>query len=318
MATFPSTSGNVDAPTLVNRPGSGGYLDLVRLTPLLQRTSGRPEIKIGLIDGPVTLDHSDLKTENIKEVPGKFAGACALSGSAACTHGTFVAGILLAKRGSPAPAICPGCSLLVRPIFRETNSEDGQMPTATPQELAATIVDTINAGARILNLSASLVQQSTKGEGELDSALNYAAQHGVIVVAAAGNQAVVGSSVITRHPWVIPVAACDRHGRPLSQTNLGSSISRRGLLAPGGSVTSLGPDGEPVTLGGTSVAAPFVTGTVALLWSEFPNSPAGELLLAVRGMLKPNRTAIVPPLLDAWSAYQFMVSRGIHHDSGLN
>jgi subtilisin family serine protease len=309
MATLSSASGDVGAPTLVNEPGISDYLDLIRLTPLLQRTSGRPEIKIGQIDGPVMLNHPDLTAENIREVPGEFAGACALSSSAACQHGTFVAGILLAKRGSAAPAICPDCSLLVRPIFRETNSGDGQMPSATPLELALAIVETIDAGARILNLSASLVQPSAKGESELESALNYAARHGVIVVAAAGNQGVVGSSVITRHPWVIPVAACDWQGRPLGQTNLGSSISRRGLLAPGESVTSLGPDAESVTLGGTSVAAPFVTGTVALLWSEFPNSPAGELLLAVRGTQKPNRTAIVPPLLDAWSAHQFMVGR---------
>ena len=183
------------------------------------------------------------------------------------------------------------------------------MPSATPLQLASAIVETIDAGARILNVSASLVQPSAKGEEELASALNYAAQHSVIIVAAAGNQGLVGSSVITRHPWVIPVAACNRQGRPLGQTNLGSSISRRGLLAPGESVTSLGRDGEPVTLGGTSVAAPFVTGTIALLWSEFPYSPAAELLLAVRGIQKPNRMAIVPPLLDAWSAYQFIVSR---------
>jgi subtilisin family serine protease len=132
-----------------------GYFDLTRLTPLLERTPGRPEIKIGLIDGPVVLDHPDLATENIREVPGEFAGACALSSSAACKHGTFVAGILLAKRGSAAPAICPGCSLVVRPIFRETNSGNGQMPSATPQELASAIVETIDAGARILNLSAA-------------------------------------------------------------------------------------------------------------------------------------------------------------------
>jgi subtilisin family serine protease len=310
MATLPSTSGNVDAPTPVNRPGSGGYLELVRLTPLLQRTPGRPELKIGLIDGPVALDHPDLATENIREVPGEVAGTCALSSSAACQHGTFVAGILLAKRGSPAPAICPGCTLLVRPIFQETNSEDGQMPSATPAELASAIVETVDAGARVLNLSASLVQQSAKGESELQSALNYAAQRAVVVVAAAGNQGSVGSSVITRHPWVIPVAACDWQGRPLSQTNLGHSISRRGLLAPGEGVSSLGPDGRPATLGGTSVAAPFVTGSVALLLSEFPTASATELLLALRGTQRPSRTAIVPPLLDAWSAHHFMLSRG--------
>jgi subtilisin family serine protease len=318
MATLLFTSGDAGTPTLVNERNIGDYLDLIRLTPLLQRTSGRPEIKIGLIDGPVMLNHPGLATENIREVPGEFAGACALSSSAACRHGTFVAGILTAKRGSAAPAICPGCSLLVRPIFREIDSAGGQMPSATALELASAIVETLDAGAQILNLSASLVQQSAKGERELESALNYAARRGVIVVAAAGNQAVVGSSVITRHPWVIPVAACDRQGRPLAQTNLGSSISRRGLLAPGESVTSSGPDGEPVTLSGTSVAAPFVTGTVALLWSEFPNSPAGELLLAVRGTQRQNRLAIVPPLIDAWSAHQFMLSRRSTSNKGLN
>jgi hypothetical protein len=51
-----------------------GYFDLARLTPLLERTPDRPEIKIGLIDGPVVLDHPDLATENIREVPGEFAG----------------------------------------------------------------------------------------------------------------------------------------------------------------------------------------------------------------------------------------------------
>ena len=109
-------------------------VDLVRLRPLLDRIPGRPEIKIGLIDGPVVLDHPDLTTENIRELPRELAGGCALSSSAACKHGTFVAGVLLAKRGSAAPAICPGCSLLVRPIFQETNSGNGQMPSATPQQ----------------------------------------------------------------------------------------------------------------------------------------------------------------------------------------
>lgn len=296
--------------TLENGSGISDYLHLVRLTPLLERTRGRPEIKIGLIDGPVALEHPDLTTENIREVPGAFAGTCALSSSAACQHGTFVAAILSAKRGSVAPAICPGCSLVVRPIFRETTSTNGQMPNASPQRLASAIVETVDAGARILNLSAALVQSSAKGERELQSALDDAAQRGTIVVAAVGNQGVVGSSVITRHPWVIPVAGCDRQGRPISQTNLGGAIGRRGILGPGDNITSLAPKGAPVTFGGTSAAAPFVTGTVALLWSEFPTAFATELLLAVRGTGRLDRTAIVPPLLDAWAAHQFMLSRG--------
>src|SRR6266481_4207714 len=280
-------------------------LELAKLLPLMARTTGRPEVTIGLIDGPVANGHPDFERRNIRELRGANGGGCALSGSAACKHGTFVAGILLAKRGSTAPAICPGCTLLVRPIFPETNSGNGHIPSASPQEVASAIVETIDAGARILNLSAALAQPSVKSEGELHSALEYAAQRAVIVVAAAGNQGVVGSSAITCHPWVIPVAGCDLQGRPQSQSKLGSSIGRRGLLAPAEGVTSLGSEREPVSFGGTSAAAPFVTGTFALLWSEFPVASAAELLFAVRGTRRPSRVAIVPPLLDAWSAHQF-------------
>ena len=96
----------------------------------------------------------------------------------------------------------------------------------------------------------------------------------ITVVAAAGNQGTVGSSAITRHAWVIAVIGCDLEGRPTAESNLGSSIGRWGLAAPGQNITSLGTDGKPQTSGGTSVAAPFVTGAIALLWSEFPGASA--------------------------------------------
>src|SRR5215217_3682598 len=244
-------------------------------------SSGTSEIVIGLMDGPVAVNHPDLAAESVRGISGKPSAGCAHPGSAACTHGTFTAGILSAKRGSPAPAICPGCALLVRPIFREGAAENGALPSATPAELAKAIVECIEAGARVLNLSAAFAQPSSRGERELEEALDYAVRRGIIVVAAAGNQGALGSSVITRHPWVIPVAACDLRGRPLGQTNLGSSVGRRGLLAPGEGVTSLSAEGAPRTLGGTSVAAPFVTGTIALLWSMFPRASVAEVKHAV-------------------------------------
>ena len=73
-------------------------------------------------------------------------------------HGTFVAGILCAKRGSAAPAICPACTLLTRPIFSETTSANEPIPSATPEELAAAIIECIDAGARLVNVSAALAQ----------------------------------------------------------------------------------------------------------------------------------------------------------------
>jgi subtilisin family serine protease len=182
------------------------------------------------------------------------------------------------------------------------------MPSATPEELAQAITDCTNAGARVLNLSAALAQPSSKGERQLEQALDYAAAREVISVAAAGNQGTLGSSAITRHPSVIPVAACDSQGRPLRESNLGSSIGKRGLMAPGEGITSLGTNDKPKTFGGTSAAAPFVTGTIALLWSEFPRARATQIKLAVTRCGRQPHKALVPPLLDAWAAYQAMNS----------
>ena len=149
-----------------------------------------------------------------------------------------------------------------------------------PEELAQAILDCIDAGARVLNVSAALAQPSIKSERALEEALDQAARRGVIVIAAAGNQGTLGSTAITCHPWVIPVVGYDLQGRPMNHSNLGSSIGRRGLGAPGDGITSLGADGKPLTLGGTSAAAPFVTGAIALLWSEFPTATATEMKFA--------------------------------------
>jgi subtilisin family serine protease len=283
-------------------------LELVKLDRLMARSSGSSRVVIGLIDGPVAMDHPDLSTANIREVHGQQSASCSLASSVACMHGTFVAGILLAKRGSSAPAICPGCTLLVRPIFPEVGTVNGDMPSATPKELATAIVVTVEAGARVINLSAALLQPCQQGEHKLAQALDFAAARGVITVAAAGNQGTVGSTAITRHAWVIPVTGCDLQGRPTAESNLGSSIGRRGSAAPGENITSLGTNGKPQTFGGTSAAAPFVTGAIALLWSEFPEASAARIKLAVTQAGTPRRGTIAPPVLNAWSAYQVMAS----------
>jgi Subtilase family len=116
----------------------------------------------------------------------------------------------------------------------------------------------------------------------------------------------IGSTPITRHPWVIPVIACDREGRPIGQSNLGNSIGRHGLSAPGDQITGLGAKDQPVTLGGASAAVPFVTGATALLWSVFPAATATEVKSAVMRAFAARRGTVVPPLLDAWAAYGLM------------
>jgi subtilisin family serine protease len=256
-------------------------LELVGLATLMGLSQGRPEIAFGLIDGPVAMDHADLAGRPIREVPAELSGACSHANSLACRHGTAVAGILSARRGLPAAGICPDCVLLLRPIFGESSPANGDVPSATPEELAGAVVECVQAGARVLNLSAALTQSSSEGEPALQEALDYTGLRGDITVAAAGNHGAVGSSAITRHPSVISVAACDLRGRPLRESNLGISIGRRGLTAPDDGIVSLGTNGSPQMFGGTNAAAPFVTGAVALAWSEFPNAGAPEIKHAI-------------------------------------
>ncbi|MCE4941903.1 S8 family serine peptidase [Streptomyces noursei] len=278
------------------------HLALVNLARLMELGEGAPHVRVGLIDGMPALDHPDLARDRVRVLSASQVPLDVNQES--CAHATFVAGVLAARRGSVAPAICPGCVLLVRPAFAPSKRGNGQTPTADPQELADAIIETVEARVRVINLSLALAQPSNTRNPGLEEALDHAAHRGVIIVVSAGNQGALGTSPLTRHPWVIPVVACDLGGRPMALSNLGNSIGRRGLAAPGARVTSLGAEGPPLTFQGTSAAAPFVTGAVALLWSQFPAAPAVEVRSVLTNTAAHRRKTVVPPLLDAWAAYQ--------------
>lgn len=268
--------------------------DLVKLGPLMERSAGRADVVVALIDGPVAMGHPDLARENVREIAGR-TGDCAVYDSAACFHGTFVAGILSARRGSAAPALCPRCTLVVRPIFSEGKRTSRGLPAATPQELATAILECIHAGARVVNLSAALAHASAHDKRDLQAVLDHACRRGVVVVAASGNEALMGGSVITRHPWVVPVVGYSLAGQPTAQSNLGTAIGRRGLGGPAEGVRSLSPTGGSATSGGTSVAAPFVAGACAQLLSAFPRATGAEVRLALMQSAVSRRRTVVPP-----------------------
>jgi subtilisin family serine protease len=79
-----------------------------------------------------------------------------------------------------------------------------------------------------------------------------------------------------------------------------------GLSAPGEGITSLGADSKTAPSGGTSVAAPFVTGAIALVWSEFSDAGAGQVRVAVTQAHAQRRPTVVPALLNAWATYVAM------------
>ncbi|MFI9786297.1 S8 family serine peptidase [Kitasatospora sp. NPDC051984] len=256
-------------------------LDLIGLGPLMARTAGRPEVAVGLLDGLVAVEQPAFAGRRLRILPGRPDAAggslCASAGDGPCVHGSFVAGVLSADRASPAPGICPDCTLLIRPIFaghRANPLAARAGPLSAPaEELAAAVVEAVDAGARVLNLSVAPERPSGSGHRELTAALDHAAAHDVLTVVAAGNQGRLGSSVLIRHPWTIPVVAYDTRNRPMDLSNLGSSIGTRGLGAPGRAVVHLNPGERPLALAGTSVAVPFVTGTLALLLLLPPGHP---------------------------------------------
>ena len=105
-------------------------LDLVRLTPLMDRTSGRPDVIIGLIDGPVVVGHPQpSRTSAGSTRTGAVYGRAVRSFARHLRRGNSVGAAGIGRSG-----ICPGCTVLVRSIFAETVATNGDMPSAKPEE----------------------------------------------------------------------------------------------------------------------------------------------------------------------------------------
>ena len=274
----------------------------LRLSSLMAKSAGTG-ISIGVIDGPVDLNHEVFAGSKIRTTKNSEVTACRNADNIACMHGTFVTGILTGRRETQAPALCPDCEIILRPIFREqANKQEFELPSTSPEELAQAIVECIKAGADIINLSLGLSTTSLTKFPQMEEAYAYSMQKGVPIVVAAGNQGQMGYFSILDNPWIVPVVACDLEGRPEQFSNISPSIAKHGLMAPGIHITSAFAGGGFRQLSGTSFAAPFVSGTMALLWSLFKDASAHQLVLSVRNVTASKPGRIFPRLCDAEKA----------------
>jgi hypothetical protein len=244
---------------------------------------------VAVIDGPYdaatlsrVLSHSPLDLGT---------GQCGVRPSSACNHGTFIMGLLGARRDAFIRGLCPDCQLLHVPLF----SDEGA-PSANVDELANAIRDAVAAGARIINLSLAILGNDSSNNPALAAALSYAEINGAIVVIAAGNQGRLAAGQILAHPVTIPVVAIDAAGKLLPECNFGPMLSRRGVAALGHQVLGYAPGFRTAVMSGTSVAAAIATGTIAEIWSARPNLSAHEIRMAVARLMP--RDLPDPPRLD--------------------
>lgn len=178
-------------------------------------------------------------------------------------HGTAVAGILAGLTG-----VCQTCRILPLRVSA------GATGTASAENIAAAVDAAVGRGASVVNLS-MVATNPTEVER---AAFARAVAAGVVVVAAAGNAASSTPSYPAAYPGVLSVGATGDDGSIAGFSNRGPWVS---VLAPGCG-RSHAPDGGEVLFCGTSAAAPYVAGVVAVLRAAVPSATVSDVIGAIR------------------------------------
>lgn len=248
-------------------------------------------IRLGLVDGPIDFTHPWLDEARFHILPSPKQPAMAESHQA---HGTYVAGIVGARMICPCPGVLKNGTIATRIVFGNGNSHQFDAQQTSAIELAKGIIDLVNVGAAVINVSAAVRHLTPRGQQHLADALDYAATEQRLVVVAGGNAGLVAGSILTQHPWTIPVVACDERGVPLANASLSRSISRTGFCYPG-RIAGLAPGSKRVTHSGSSGAAAKVSGHLAQALATHPDCHPSQLRERLYGALSTDRRQLTPP-----------------------
>lgn len=247
------------------------------LAALWAETLGDPRIGIALLDGPVDGAHPCLKGARL--TPMGASGETPGHGIAE-RHGTQIASLIFGQHDSDIHGTAPGCPGFIFPIFRD--KDDGSFMPSSQIQLAQTLVQAAEAGARIINISAGENSPSGTAHPILTEAVQSCADQGVLIVAAAGNEGCDCLHIPGALPSVLAVGAMDASGTPLACSNWGDTYRTQGILAPGQNIVCASPGGGTSTASGTSYATAIVSGVVALLASLQAKAGRPIDLFAVR------------------------------------
>ena len=236
-------------------------------------------------------------------------------------HGTHVAGIIAGDGWSRSwndplrgryVGIAPDANL----ISVKVSDDQGEASVLDVIYGLQFVVDNRSAyNIRVVNLSLESTTPGSYKTDPLDAAVEAAWFKGIVVVTAAGNRGSADDAVSRapgNDPYVITVGAYDDQASNADGDDSRPSWSSRGITADGfakpeihapgsGIVSTLAPnsafsrmcpscivDGQMIRAGGTSMAAPMISGTVALLLQHFPQLKPDQ----VKGLLMRNARLI--------------------------
>ena len=264
-------------------------------------TTGSSATILAIVDTGFDLHHPELNRDLFDGTPRVFARYnSSVEGEFATTddsvgHGTMVAGVALAltnngpQLGSGVAGVCGGAggdSVGCRVV--EVKATPTHYTDALASELGSGIVFAAIRGARAINLSFG----GNEDNDTVRDAIAYAATHGAVVVCGAGN----GQDARPQYPGYyaryglgISVAALKSDGTLAAFSSRGPQID---VAAPGEHIMSTyltyenayqSPLRDYVESGGTSFAAPFVTGLAGLAYTLQPSLQLNEFQEFLRG-----------------------------------
>ena len=215
------------------------------------------------------------------------------------SHGTHVAGIIAAERGNGLGV--DGVADYVQ-IMSVRTVPDGD---EYDKDVALAIRYAADNGARIIN--ASFGKSYSPNKEWVYEAIKYAARKNVLIVHAAGNdglnlddpananfpndQEATGPEFADN---VLTVGSLDSsYGAEMVSSFSNYGASNVDIFAPGGGIYSTMPGNEYAFQGGTSMAAPAVSGVAALILSRFPKLSAVQVKKIIMQSGLPVKTPVI-------------------------
>ncbi|MDF5707089.1 MAG: S8 family serine peptidase [Nostoc sp. S4] len=267
--------------TFANVPDLGGNdwgADAIKAPEVWAKGYTGKGVTVAVVDTGVDRNHSDLKSniwKNTKEIAGNSKdddgngyiddiygwnfvnnNNNTLDGN---SHGTHVSGTIAGvKNNFGVTGIAYDAKIMPIKVL----GDDGY---GEDSGVAQGIRYAANNGANVINLSLTSDQPNT----DIESAVEYAATKGVIVVMAAGNFS--GSEPIYPAYYAkksgLAVGAVDKYQKMAYLSNKAGTDSLPYVTAPGVDVYSTFPGNEYGFRDGTSMATPHVAGVIALMLS---------------------------------------------------